>query len=129
LRRWGWLITAVDEEDPERGRRDARLQIAFYLTVKTYDTLVELHGWGDEVAAIRTAFRSGDIPGMAAAVSDEMLDAIAVCGDLEEAAQRLAARKALPDLAFLSSPAFMVGDRRRARYAESAVRLMSSVAA
>ncbi|WP_261564955.1 LLM class flavin-dependent oxidoreductase [Frankia gtarii] len=129
LRRWGWLITAVDEQDPERGRRDARLQIAFYLTVKTYDTLVELHGWGDEVAAIRTAFRSGDIAGMAAAVSDEMLDAIALCGDLQEAGQRLAARKALPDLAFLSSPAFMVSDRRRARYAESAVRLMSAVVA
>ncbi|MDT0347837.1 LLM class flavin-dependent oxidoreductase, partial [Streptomyces litchfieldiae] len=52
LRRWGWLITAIDDEDPQRAIREARLQIAFYLTVRTYDSLVELHGWQDEVAAI-----------------------------------------------------------------------------
>ncbi|MET0705210.1 MAG: LLM class flavin-dependent oxidoreductase, partial [Mycobacterium sp.] len=49
LRRWGWLITAIDDEDPQRAISDAKLQIAFYLTVKTYDSLVELHGWHDEV--------------------------------------------------------------------------------
>ena len=127
LRRWGWLITAVDEDDPARARRDARLQIAFYLTVRTYDTLVELHGWQDEVSAVRTAFGAGDIEAMARAVTDDILDAIALCGTREEARQRLAARQALPDLAFLSSPAFMVGSRRRERYAASAVELMRSV--
>ena len=30
LRRWGWLITAIDNDDPARAVRDARLQIAFY---------------------------------------------------------------------------------------------------
>jgi alkanesulfonate monooxygenase SsuD/methylene tetrahydromethanopterin reductase-like flavin-dependent oxidoreductase (luciferase family) len=124
LRRWGWLITAIDDEDPDRGRRDARLQIAFYLTVKTYDTLVDLHGWQDETARVRETFRAGDVEGMAAAVSDEMLDAIALCGTTEEARRRLAAREALPDLAFLSTPAFMVGEKRRARYASAAVELM-----
>jgi alkanesulfonate monooxygenase SsuD/methylene tetrahydromethanopterin reductase-like flavin-dependent oxidoreductase (luciferase family) len=127
LRRWGWLITAVNDEDPERGRRDARLQVAFYLTVKTYDTLVDLHGWQAETARIRETFRSGDVDGMAEAVTEEMLDAIAICGTSEEAQQRLAARKALPDLAFLSSPAFLVGERRRQRYAAAAVRLMRNL--
>lgn len=125
-RRWGWVITAVDDADPARARRDARLQIAFYLTVRTYDTLVELHRWQSEVAAIRAAFRTGDIDGMAAAVSEPMLDAIAVCGDTEEAGQRLAARNLLPDLAFLAPPSFMVSERRRARYASAAVALMAT---
>jgi 5,10-methylenetetrahydromethanopterin reductase len=58
LRRWGWVITAVDDDDPQLAIREAKLQIAFYLTVRTYDSLVELHGWQDEVAAIRAAFRS-----------------------------------------------------------------------
>ncbi|MFE5027455.1 LLM class flavin-dependent oxidoreductase [Streptomyces sp. NPDC056656] len=127
LRRWGWLITAIDEDDPARARRDARLQIAFYLTVRTYDTLVELHGWQEPVAAVRTAFAAGDIEAMAAAVTDDMLDAIALCGTREEARQRLAARQALPGLAFLSSPGFMVGGRRRERYAAAAVELMRSL--
>ena len=39
LRRWGWVITAVDDDDPARAERDARLMIAFYVTVKTYDSL------------------------------------------------------------------------------------------
>jgi 5,10-methylenetetrahydromethanopterin reductase len=129
LRRWGWVITAIDDADPARAHADARLQIAFYLTVKTYDTLADLHGWAREVAAIRVAFRAGDIKEMAAAVTDEMLDAIAVCGDRAEAARRLAARAVLPDLAFLSPPAFLVGERRRARYAAAAVELMSAVPA
>jgi 5,10-methylenetetrahydromethanopterin reductase len=127
LRRWGWLITAIDDEDPARARLDAQRQIAFYLTVKTYDTLVELHGWQEETARIRQTFRAGDTDGMAAAVTDEMLDAIALYGTTEEARQRLAARKALPDLAFLSSPAFLVGERRRQRYATAAIRLMNAV--
>jgi 5,10-methylenetetrahydromethanopterin reductase len=34
LRRWGWVITSVDDDDPARAERDARLMIAFYVTVK-----------------------------------------------------------------------------------------------
>lgn len=29
LLRWGWLITAIDDDDPPRAVRDARMQIAF----------------------------------------------------------------------------------------------------
>jgi 5,10-methylenetetrahydromethanopterin reductase len=124
-RRWGWLITAINDDDPGRARRDARLQIAFYLTVKTYDTLAGLHGWQKETAEVREAFRRGDIDAMAAAVTDEILDAIAICGTRAEARERFAARSVLPDLAFLSTPAFMVGERRRAGYATESIRLMA----
>jgi alkanesulfonate monooxygenase SsuD/methylene tetrahydromethanopterin reductase-like flavin-dependent oxidoreductase (luciferase family) len=125
LRRWGWLITAIDDDDPQRAVRDAKLQIAFYLTVRTYDSLVELHGWQDEVAAIRTAFRSGRPESIADHVTDDMLWSIAVCGDTAQAREMLAARKRLPDLAFSSPPSFLVGRRRRARYDAAAIELMS----
>ncbi|MER6808202.1 LLM class flavin-dependent oxidoreductase [Spirillospora sp. NPDC000708] len=124
-RRWGWLITAINEDEPERARRDARLQIAFYLTVKTYDTFADLHGWQKETAEIREAFRRGDIDAMAAAVTDEILHAIALSGTRADARDQLAAREVLPDLAFLSTPAFMVGERRRAAYATESIRLMA----
>ena len=125
LRRWGWLITAIDDEDPPRAVREAKLQIAFYLTVRTYDSLVELHGWQDEVAAIRVAFRSERPDSIADHVSDDMLWSIAICGDSEQAREMLSARTRLPDLAFTSPPSFLVGRRRRAQYDAAAIALMA----
>jgi hypothetical protein len=129
LHRWGWVIAAVDDEDPQRAIADAKLQIAFYLTVKTYDVLVELHGWQEEVAAIRAIFRTTNPKAMADHVSDEMLSAIAICGDSGQAASMLSARKHLPELGFFAAPGFLVGARRRSRYSEAVINLSKQVAA
>lgn len=126
LRRWGWVITAVDDRDPARAERDARLMIAFYVTVKTYDTLTTLHGWDAAVAEIRNAFRGNDVDAMAAAVPQDMLDAIAIHGTSAEAHDRIRARRRLPQLRFHSPPSFMVSPRRLAAYSESIVHLMSA---
>ncbi len=128
LHRWGWLITAIDDEDPARAEREARLQIAFYLTVRTYDSLVELHGWQDQVAAIRESFRSGRPDTMADHVTDDMLWAIAVCGDSAQAREMAKQRIRLPDTAFLSPPAFLVGRRRRSVYDAAAIRFATDLA-
>jgi 5,10-methylenetetrahydromethanopterin reductase len=128
LRRWGWVITAIDDENPERAIADAKLQIAFYLTVKTYDSLVELHGWQDEVAAIRSAFRTADPRTMATFVTDEILWAIAVCGDCAQAAAMLAGRKRLPETGFFASPSFLVSQRRKALYDRAAIGLSERIA-
>lgn len=127
LRRWGWLITAIDDEDPDRAIRDAKLQIAFYFTVRTYDGLAELHGWEDEVAAIRAAFRSDRPDRIADHVTDQMLWSIAACGNSKQAHDMLTTRKRLPDLAFAAPPSFLVGHRRRRRYDEAATALLSAV--
>jgi alkanesulfonate monooxygenase SsuD/methylene tetrahydromethanopterin reductase-like flavin-dependent oxidoreductase (luciferase family) len=125
LRRWGWLITAIDDDDPARAVRDAKLQIAFYLTVRTYDSLVELHGWQDDVAAIRAAFRSDRPESIADHVTEDMLRSIAICGTTDQAREMYANRRRLPDLAFSSPPSFLVGRRRRARYDAAAIALMA----
>lgn len=127
LRRWGWLITAIDNDDPARAIRDARLQVAFYFTVKTYDSLVELHGWTDEVAQIRSAFRSGQPETIADHVTDDMLWSIAICGNDKQAHEMIASRKRLPDMAFASPPSFLVGRRRRAGYGAAATRVLSQL--
>jgi len=116
LSRWGWVITAVDDEDPQRAVEDAKRQIAFYLTVKTYDSLVALHGWQDEVAAIRAEFAAGDPRNLGQHVSDEMLWSMAVCGDTAQAREMLSHRARLPELGFLSPPGFLVSPRRRRNY-------------
>jgi 5,10-methylenetetrahydromethanopterin reductase len=126
LLRWGWVIAAVDDSDPRRAIADARRQIAFYLTVKTYDPLIDLHGWHDEVSAIRTEFSHGDPRAIGEHVSDEMLHAMAVCGDSAQARQMLAARRRLPDTGFVSAPGFLVSQRRRTRYAAESVALMGA---
>ncbi len=128
LSRWGWLITAIDEVDPQRAIRDAQLQIAFYLTVRAYDPLVELHGWQDQVAAIRTAFRDGRPDQIADHVTDDMLWSIALCGDEAQAREMLRARKRLPETAFISPPSFMVGARRRSQYDANAIQFASESA-
>jgi 5,10-methylenetetrahydromethanopterin reductase len=127
LHRWGWLITAINDADPERAINDARLQIAFYLTVRTYDSLVELHGWQDEVAAIRAEFRNGRPKAMAGHVTDDMLWAIAVCGDAAQAGEMIAQRKRLPGTAFVAAPSFLVSPRRRAEYDSAAIQLASEL--
>jgi 5,10-methylenetetrahydromethanopterin reductase len=126
LRRWGWLITAIDDADPERAIREARLQIAFYLTVRTYDSLAALHGWQKQVAAIRAAFRSGNPAAIGQHVTDDMLWSTAICGTSAQAREMLHSRARLPDTAFIAPPSFLVGRRRRAEYDSAAVRFAST---
>jgi len=123
---YGWVITAVNDADPARARRDARRMIAFYLTVATYDRLVDLHGWTDQVDRIRKTYRARDFDAMADAVTDDMVEAIAVCGTAEEAGQMLRSRSGgMPaDLAFLAPPSFLVSERRRHAYARAAIGLL-----
>lgn len=127
LRKWGWVITSVDDDDPARAERDARLMIAFYVTVKTYDSLTELHGWSASVDDIRNAFRRNDLDAMAAAVPQEMLDSIAIYGSTKDAVDRFNARKRLPDVRFHSMPSFMVSPRRGQLYANNIIELMKKV--
>jgi 5,10-methylenetetrahydromethanopterin reductase len=124
LRKWGWVITSVNDDDPGRAERDARLMIAFYVTVRTYDSLTSLHGWDASVAEIRNSFKASDIDGMAAAVPQDMLDSIAVYGTTSDARDRLAARRRLPQLRFHSPPSFMVSPRRVADYSRAIVDLL-----
>ena len=127
LRKWGWVITSVDDDDPARAERDARLMIAFYVTVKTYDSLTDMHGWSASVDEIRNAFRRNDLDGMAAAVPQEMLDSIAIYGTTAEAVDRYMSRKRLPQVRFHSTPSFMVSPRRGQVYANNIIELMKKV--
>lgn len=122
FRRMGWLITAIDDDDPERARADARRMVGFYLTVRTYDPLIERHGWEAAVTDLRASFASGDMKSMTAAVSDDMLDAITLCGTTAEAAERLRSRRVVPTEALLSPPSFLVSGRRQDAYALAAAR-------
>ena len=98
-----YVITAVSD-DREQARREARAQIAFYYSTRLYHSVLESSGWqsiGEEIAA---AFRKGDWKAMSAAVTDEMVDAIAAAGTPDEVRDRLKQWESLSDHLLLYSP-------------------------
>jgi alkanesulfonate monooxygenase SsuD/methylene tetrahydromethanopterin reductase-like flavin-dependent oxidoreductase (luciferase family) len=126
----GWVITAIDDDDPDRAVADARRMISFYLTVKTYDPYIEHHGWTGPVAAIREAFAQRDTEAMSRAVTDDMLDEIALCGSTSDARAALSRRgDSLPrQVAYLAPPSFLVSPRRGQRYAMASLALLDGQA-
>jgi alkanesulfonate monooxygenase SsuD/methylene tetrahydromethanopterin reductase-like flavin-dependent oxidoreductase (luciferase family) len=97
------VITAVHPDRAE-ARRRAALQVAFYSTVKTYEVIFALHGYGDERQAIRTAFIAGDTEGMLQNTSDRMLQEMAVFGTAEEVMDQLQRYDSVADEIMLYPP-------------------------
>jgi probable F420-dependent oxidoreductase len=62
----------------ERMDRAVRSQIAFYASTTSYNPLLQLHGWGHLTDELKPLVRSGDVTAMAAAISDEVVDAFAI---------------------------------------------------
>ena len=78
-----WVLLAISD-DREQAREDAKRQIAFHATVRTYDRILDLHGFTEVAARIRELWKSFDLAGMTALVTDEMLDEMAVAGTPDE---------------------------------------------
>ena len=87
----GYVTCSVDE-DAERARRDAAAVIAFNSTVKTYRVVHRTSGFEAEAEEVRSAWQAGDFEGMLKAVSDRMIDAIALAGTPEQVRRRFEER-------------------------------------
>jgi alkanesulfonate monooxygenase SsuD/methylene tetrahydromethanopterin reductase-like flavin-dependent oxidoreductase (luciferase family) len=110
----GYVITSV-EPDRDQARADARAIVAFNSTVKTYEVIHRLMGFERQAEAVRDAWRAGDFAGMAEAVTDEMLDAIALAGTPQEVRERFAQRwSGVYERTLLWPPAFRGLDGVRA---------------
>jgi probable F420-dependent oxidoreductase len=83
----GYITTSVSE-DRDQARQDAAAIIAFNSTVRTYRAVHEVSGFEREADAVRDAWSQGDFAGMAAAVTDEMIDTIALAGTPDEVRAR-----------------------------------------
>lgn len=82
-----FTIVGDTEEEKARWRQRARFQIAFYGSTKNYTFMFDMLGFEGTSAAINDKLKAGDLNGMAALVTDEMLDHFAVeatWGDLAE---------------------------------------------
>lgn len=93
--------------------REVKAQLAFYAIVKTYDAILDLHGFADAAVAMRAAWRRGDVNGMIDAVPDAMVEAMAVAGTPDEVTAQLADRfPSAYDETLLYPPAFAVDEGR-----------------
>jgi probable F420-dependent oxidoreductase len=101
------VCCAIDD-DEGRAIEMARRTIAFYATVKTYMPLWELHGFGENAVAAGDAFRRGDVGGVPAAISDEMVDVYCAAGPLDKVRARVEAAAERADGLFLTPPTYFI---------------------
>ena len=109
------VCCAIDD-DEERAYDAARRTIAFYATVRTYAPVWELHGFESEAAAAGDAFRKGDLAGVPAAITDEMVDTYTAAGPLDKVRERVESVAERADALFLTPPTYFLPPEQLAEY-------------
>lgn len=85
------VATGADDDAVARAREAVRERIAFYGRTVAYRPVLELHGWG-ELQDELIARRESGATDLAALVSDEVVDAIAITGDPRTVVDRMRSR-------------------------------------
>jgi alkanesulfonate monooxygenase SsuD/methylene tetrahydromethanopterin reductase-like flavin-dependent oxidoreductase (luciferase family) len=99
----GMVICCVDA-DEDRARHEAAAQIALYASVKTYERPLQVAGFARQAVAIREAFARRDLSAMTAAVTDDMIDALALTGRQDQVMSGLRRYDGLLDHIVLYAP-------------------------
>ncbi len=72
------VVTGDTDEERDASRQSIRRQLAFYGSTRTYAPVFELHGWADVPGRLHALQAAGDLAGMSALITDEMLATYAV---------------------------------------------------
>ncbi|MFM7274074.1 MAG: TIGR03617 family F420-dependent LLM class oxidoreductase, partial [Gammaproteobacteria bacterium] len=88
------LIVALGDSATERAEslRQARAQVAFYASTPAYRPVLERHGWGELQPRLNQLSKEGRWQEMSDMLAEELLDAVVVQGDAEEAGGRIRER-------------------------------------
>jgi alkanesulfonate monooxygenase SsuD/methylene tetrahydromethanopterin reductase-like flavin-dependent oxidoreductase (luciferase family) len=98
-----WIVVGVSE-DGDQARQDVKRQIAFHATVRTYDRILDLHGFTEPANEIRALWKSFDLAAMTERVTDEMLAVMGVAGTADECRDQLQERARGSDRQLLGAP-------------------------
>jgi probable F420-dependent oxidoreductase len=79
-----FIVTGRTVDDVERAKAPVKQQIAFYASTKAYQSVLDVHGWGDVSRQLGEKAARGDWGGMADLITDEMLAEYAVIGTHDE---------------------------------------------
>jgi probable F420-dependent oxidoreductase len=123
------LVLACVHEDPEQARRETAAQIGFYASVKSYAPILARAGFDAQAQVIREAFARRDLDAMVAAVTDDMVDAIAVAGTADDVRAGLRRFDGLLDHVILYSPSFSLTQERVTENALALIAATGDVAA
>lgn len=92
------MFVAIND-DKQEAINDARQTIAYYSQSPQYHRYFEAIGFAKEALGIQEAFARSDFEAMANACSDEMVEAIALVGSMDEVQKRFASRTVAADAA------------------------------
>ncbi len=98
-----YIITSI-ADSTEQARLEVRGQIAFYYTTRLYHSVLEPNGWREAGEAIATAFKAKDYRAMSEAVTDEMIDEIAIAGTPDEVRDQVVQWQEFSDHLILYTP-------------------------
>jgi probable F420-dependent oxidoreductase len=87
-----FVIVGRDQAEIERAKAGVRQQIAFYASTRTYQIVLDMHGWGDVAPQLNELTAKGDWAAMPKLITDEMLDVYAVTGTYENIADKVKER-------------------------------------
>ncbi len=102
------LICTAVSRNKKDAIRAAKGTIAFYSVVRTYQAPFVLHGFEKETQKIREAYFKNDISAMFEGVTDEMVNAFAVVGDVAEVRKKIDEYRDYIDLPILSAPHYFM---------------------
>lgn len=83
------IATGANDDELATAIAATRKQIAFYGSTPAYRKVLDLHGWGDLHTELNRLSKAGEWDTMASLIDDDMLDAFAVVGPVEEIAAGL----------------------------------------
>jgi alkanesulfonate monooxygenase SsuD/methylene tetrahydromethanopterin reductase-like flavin-dependent oxidoreductase (luciferase family) len=87
-----FVIVGDTEAERSKMAEEVRQQISFYASTRTYEPVLAAHGWESLNRDLHQKSLDGDWKGMAALITDEMLDVFAVFGTWEDLGPKLRAR-------------------------------------
>ncbi|MBS1843309.1 MAG: LLM class F420-dependent oxidoreductase [Actinobacteria bacterium] len=76
-------------DDPADARARFAQYLSFYLTAPAYRKALTWYGFGDQVAAAERAYEAGGVKAIVEVVGDDLIDAIALFGDVDYVRARL----------------------------------------
>jgi probable F420-dependent oxidoreductase len=89
-----FVVIGDTEAERAKAAQSVKQQIAFYASTRTYEPVLAAHGWESLTPQLHRKSVEGDWKGMAALITDEMLDTFAVAGTWDTIGPRLRERYA-----------------------------------
>jgi alkanesulfonate monooxygenase SsuD/methylene tetrahydromethanopterin reductase-like flavin-dependent oxidoreductase (luciferase family) len=99
------MVCVAVDDDEAQARQWARHQIAFFAQIPYFEVIMGPHGLWGPAEPIREAAAAGDVQAMVAAVTDEMVEKLAVAGTPDQCRKRLQDWSDL-DTALLVAPSY-----------------------